>query len=354
MQNLIWPTLLLVLIFPSRHSISADQDDVLQVENFLRTYRDAVAKQVGQLKDVEIETDEEISGRGHYRRKIFVCAPKNGDTIYSQRGDILESKDALPSQNIFARVHLCRGGEVIFLVKRGAITNFFEIRAINKASIQSVEASLTTNVDHIGYSGFAWCGTRWIDVLEMPNAVKKISRRTEDGIELIDVSFELQIEQMVAGIEPRFRRGIVTFEPARDWICRSLCTPDDGNRLTADPTKSVFFTSSIDFKNYDGMWLPVKRVYRRVVKDEHGTLIDDSGASETVVRVKVGPISVARFDLPTYGLGSSHEGSGYSGKYRWMIFGANVVIVGILALFLIRKRKKQVGDVSSDRIPEAN
>jgi len=288
-----------------------------------------------------MDVTEEMSRRGNYKRTIFVRAPKNSDTMYSERGDILQSTDPEPSQDIFTRVHFCFGGDVVILLRRGASDNPFEVSSINEESTTSLDYAMAYNIDHLAYSSFAWCGRRWIDQFEMPDAIKKIEHRVEEGVRLVDISFQLSDRHAVPRLRPCFVQGIVTLEPDRDWIFRGIRIPDSGTLLPSDATKRVFFTSSVDYDNYDGMWLPTERIHRRIVKDEDGTVIDDSGDVVRVVDVRLGPVPDERFDMKTYGLGSLVASTTDDSQWRiFVLVAVNVFVLGTIGIILVQRRRR--------------
>ncbi len=140
----------LVLLFSGLSASAADA--TLTPDEFLKIYRAAVNKQIAEIVDFEIDTVEKIPRRGNYQRTIFVRAPQGNDPLFANRGDILQSQDTEPSQDIFTRVHLCHDNEVTVLLRRSSATGPFEIYTNDIANAESIQFALSSNVDGLAYA----------------------------------------------------------------------------------------------------------------------------------------------------------------------------------------------------------
>lgn len=332
---------LFVPVLLSLGTSTSAADDSLSSDEFLKIYRTAVGKQIGQIVDFEIDTIESIPRRGDYHRTIFVRAPRGKDTQFASRGDILVSQDSEPSQDIFTRVHFCHAGKVTVLLKRSSETNPFEIYVNETESGKSIRHNIADNIDALAYASFAWFGQRWLDYLEVPGAITGIEQKNEDGVELVDVSFKIPKNVLVAGQSPNFHEGIVTFDPKQDWVLRRIRTPDGGVAAGHDPTQRIFYDGSInEYEKHAGMWLPKSMNLRFTTKDKEGKIVRDAIQSATVESVRIGPVSDARFDLKTYGLGSIANREKGPGLLTVLIINA-LVIGTILLLVVLRKFKSK-------------
>jgi hypothetical protein len=323
-------------------------EEALSPEEFLTVYRAAIDKQITQIVDFELDTIEKIPRRGNYRRTIFVCAPIDQATLYASRGDLLQSQDEVPSQDIFTRVHLCHNNEVTVLLRRASATGPFEIYYNDRANAESIPFALSDNVDALAYASFAWFGQRWLDYFELPDAITGIERSVQNGVNLVDVSFQISENALIAGMKPNFLEATVTLEPGRDWVFRGVRLPDGGVAASHDPSQRVFYSGTItDYQQHAGMWLPLGLKLSRTTRDKEGKIVDAAIQSAEVVAFRVGAISQKRFDLKTYGLGTISEYDADEDQIRSGISTVNfsLIMMGILlaatglVVFILRRQK---------------
>lgn len=358
LKRALWVTLVVL----STGVSGAASEAPLSPEEFLKVYRAAVDKQISQIVDFELDTIEKIPRRGNYRRTIFVCAPIDQATLYASRGDLLQSQDEVPSQDIFTRVHLCHNNEVTVLLRRASATSPFEIYYNDSANAESIPFALSDNVDALAYASFAWFGQRWLDYFELPDAITGIERTVQNGVNLVDVSFQIPENALIAGMKPNFPEATVTLEPGRDWVFRGVRLPEGGVAATHDPSQRVFYSGTItDYKQHAGMWLPLGLNLSRTTRDKEGKVVDAAIQSAEVVAFRVGAISQKRFDLKTYGLGTiseydadeDHIRPGISTVNFSMIMMGILLAVTSLVVFILRRQKiKRSYEPAGNLMPE--
>lgn len=335
------------LLLPfSGASVSA-ADETLTPEEFLKIYRSAVDNQIARIVDFEMDLTEQLPRRGNYQRTIFVRAPQNKDPLAASRGDILTSQDQKPSQNIFTRVHFCHTGEVTVLLRRNSSTDPFEIYMHAPLDPDSIQFALSSNVDAYAYASFAWFGQRWLDYFELPGAITGIERTVQDGVPLVEVSFKLPEDTLIAGQKPNINEGTVSLEPERNWIFRKVRTPEGGVAASHDPTQRVFYEGRIDkYEQHGGMWLPAVLQIDHTIQDQAGKRVYEAVQTAELTAVRIGPTPDSRFDLKTYGLAAistpSHDdktGAADKSQSRRLVLILNLLIAGGLLLLFIQRHR---------------
>lgn len=169
-------------------------------------------------------------------------------------------------------------------------------------------------------------------------------------MKLVNVSFQIPKDTLIAGQIPNFQQATVTFEPERDWVFRGVRISAAGVAASHDPTQRIFFHGTIDdYKQHAGMWLPTALNLRHTTKDKAGEIVDDALQSVEVTAVRVGPVADERFDFKTYGLGTiadfnqvDQEKTQSFSQRALIVLIINLLGIGLLLLIIVLYRRSRL------------